>query len=277
MKNKLSGAIEFLRSKEAILMVLILALFAQLPHTAVVFHRVSTAALAGLAYWGVDVGLTVDWMHSYTAAIAVEVAVLVFVVRGKSLLSWLFAACSAAMNLIYYWRPGWDIREPNPLIIGAVLWSILLPAAIAFYSHEIGDGETHKHNGNVFTRAFTRIADRLFPPRQQPVTAPVVIPVPTNGAVAIKTPKPQAVDTAANVVNGTAFDAFADVFADTTVTAMNGAIKTVVPDGITQKERVGQLDSEGFNTKQIAAQLGLSESTVRVYRMQYKKEQQETL
>lgn len=283
MRGRLAIWIDFLRSKEAILLVLILALFAQLPHTAVVFHRVSTAALAGLVTFGFDVGLTVDWLHSYMAAIAVEVAVLVFVVRGKSLLSWLFAGCSAAMNLIYYWRPGWDIREPNPLIIGAVLWSVLLPAAIAFYSHEIGDGETHKEHRSVWARISNGIS-RLFPPRQQNVMVPAVA-VATNGNGAVV--KPNASRTTSNgngaVPTTVTFDAFAAAFADSTQrmsASLNGTTENVAPEvgeGITQIDRVEQMDLEGLTTKQIAEALGVSDSTVRVYRKQYKDRNKEQL
>lgn len=137
MQERLSRAIEFTRSQEGTLLFLICALVAQTPHSATVFHRVATSESWWL--WA--------WFHAYFFAIALEFAVLVFVVRGKARLSWAFASFGVLMNLVYsydvaYWSLAW--REALPVVAGALISSIILPLAIACYSHEVGESQPEK-------------------------------------------------------------------------------------------------------------------------------------
>lgn len=115
---------KLLRSKESTLAVLIIALVAQLPHAAYVFAHIGNQ----------DTG----WLqtaHSYSYAIALELAVLLFVVRNKNLESYGFALVSVLINLSYY-----NMHEVVPFSLAAFpawLVSVALPVAIARYSHDI--------------------------------------------------------------------------------------------------------------------------------------------
>ena len=118
-------AIAWLRTPIATLIVLIAALLAQLPHAADVFRLV----VHGDGIWQV--------LHSYSYAIALELAVLLFVVQRRNVESYLFAAVSVCVNLAYYALHGVNLFTVAAL--PAWLISIALPAAIARYSHLIVD------------------------------------------------------------------------------------------------------------------------------------------
>lgn len=113
-----------LRSQYAVLAVLVVALIAQMPHAQHVFYL-----------RGHDNGWA-SWLQSWGFAIALEVAVLVFVVRGNVRASWGFATFSVAINLVYYaqaTKGAWYMSVPDWLL------SVGLPLAIALYSHELSE------------------------------------------------------------------------------------------------------------------------------------------
>ena len=117
--------IAWLRTPMATLVVLVAALLAQLPHAADVFRFV----VHGDGLWQVA--------HSYSYAIALELAVLLFVVQRRNVESYLFAFVSICVNLAYYSLHGVNLFSWAAL--PAWLISIALPAAIARYSHLIVD------------------------------------------------------------------------------------------------------------------------------------------
>ncbi len=115
--------ITWLRTPTATLIVLCSALLAQLPHAADVFRLVVMGD-----GWG-------PTLHSYTYAVALELAVLLFVVQRRNVESYLFAGVSILVNLSYYHLHGvmlWSVAAAPAWLI-----SIALPAAIAQYSHLI--------------------------------------------------------------------------------------------------------------------------------------------
>ena len=118
-------AIAWLRTPIATLIVLIAALLAQLPHAADVFRLV----VHGDGIWQI--------LHSYSYAIALELAVLLFVVQRRNVESYLFAIVSVCVNLAYYALHGVNLFSVAAM--PAWLISIALPAAIARYSHLIVD------------------------------------------------------------------------------------------------------------------------------------------
>jgi len=118
-------SLQFLRSAEATLIVLALALVAQLPHAADVFR---------LVVGGDSIG---ERMHSYSYAIALELAVLLFVVQHRNIESYVFAVVSILINLSYYHLH--DVALFAVAGLPAWLISVALPAAIARYSHAIAD------------------------------------------------------------------------------------------------------------------------------------------
>lgn len=118
-------AITALRTPLATLIVLATALVAQLPHAADVFRLV----VHGDGVWATA--------HSYSYAIALELAVLLFVVQRRNVESYVFAVVSVCVNLAYYALHGVNLFTVAAL--PAWLISIALPAAIARYSHLIVD------------------------------------------------------------------------------------------------------------------------------------------
>lgn len=120
--NKILDA---LRTPSAMLVALLLALVAQLEHTAQVFMQVVHASGDGAQ------------VHAYAFAIAVETAVLLFVLHGHKRISYGFAIATFATNLSYYAMHGVDLTS----IAGAPAWLMagLLPAAIVGYSHTIAE------------------------------------------------------------------------------------------------------------------------------------------
>lgn len=122
----------FLHSQAAVLLLLALALLAQTPHTASVFHRLAGGTNDTL--WQ----LSASWLHAAFYAVALEFATLLFVVRGNTRLSWTFAAVSVLANAAYYWRDA----MPVSYMASALLISLALPACIAFYSHGVADAPT---------------------------------------------------------------------------------------------------------------------------------------
>lgn len=128
-----SRIIDELRSPNATLTVLVLALCAQIPHAADVFRLLVPIDDCSLA---VCAGA---YVHSYLFAVALEMAVLLFVVRGKERESYAFAGVSIAMNLSYYWLHSAHLFSVQAF--PAWLVSVALPSAIALYSHVVADGK----------------------------------------------------------------------------------------------------------------------------------------
>ncbi len=114
-----------LRTPGAMLFALVLALVAQLEHTAQVFSMVVDATGIGAQ------------LHAYAFAIAVETAVLLFVLAGHRWISYGFAGATALTNLSYYAMCGVVLFSVQGL--PAWLMSLLLPAAIMGYSHTIAE------------------------------------------------------------------------------------------------------------------------------------------
>jgi len=117
--------LNILRTPGAMLAALLLALLAQLEHTAQVFSMVVDAT-------GIQAQL-----HAYAFAVAVETAVLLFVLAGHKWISYGFALATAATNLSYYAMNGINLFSVAAL--PAWLMSLLLPAAIVGYSHTIAE------------------------------------------------------------------------------------------------------------------------------------------
>lgn len=116
----------YLRSEAATLTVLLFALAAQLPHAASVFAK-------SLEFFGAYPEN--EWITGWLFAIAMECAVLLFVVRGRIRVSYVFAIISVMMNLSYYYMHGVHLFE----LPSAPVWliAIVLPIAIALYSHDV--------------------------------------------------------------------------------------------------------------------------------------------
>ena len=157
------SVIAWLRTPVATLIVLCSALLAQLPHAADVFRLI----VMGDGVWPV--------LHSYTYAVALELAVLLFVVQRRNVESYLFAAVSILVNLSYYYLHG--VALFTPAALPAWLVSIALPAAIAQYSHLIAAATAQTATPATQPRAWNwrfwrKAATRVVAPAQTRADAP---------------------------------------------------------------------------------------------------------
>lgn len=115
---------KLLQSRIATLTVLVVALVAQIPHASYVFTHIGTQQETWFSM-----------LHGAAYAIALELAVLLFVVRGRLIESYGFALVSILINLSYY-----NMHDVNPFSSAsfpAWLVSVALPVAIACYSHDV--------------------------------------------------------------------------------------------------------------------------------------------
>lgn len=142
--------ISFLRTPFATLCVLVAALLAQLPHAADVFRLVIAAD-----GWQAT-------LHGYSYALALELAVLLFVVQRRNVESYIFALVSVCVNLAYYHLHGVALFS----LSAAPAWliSVALPAAIARYSHLIVDAARPQSTDATHFVAPVRIVQDAPPP-----------------------------------------------------------------------------------------------------------------
>lgn len=164
--------LDILRTPGAMLVALVLALVAQLEHTARVFSMV----IGAQGVW--------SQVHAYAFAIAVETAVLLFVLAGHRWISYGFAVATAATNLSYYAMHGVDLL--SVAAIPAWLMSLLLPAAIVGYSHTIAESwPAQAHEPENATPDET--PETVVETPEAPVT---IVAVPTHQNDAIDAPEP---------------------------------------------------------------------------------------
>lgn len=138
--------IDFLESQTATLSVLVLALVAQTPHAADVFRLIVQGS-----GWA-------ERLHSYSFAIALELAVLVFVVQKRQVESYGFALVSICMNLSYYSLH--NVQLFSLASLPALLVSVALPTAIARYSHVVVESPKHEMPESVQAVRLESLAER---------------------------------------------------------------------------------------------------------------------
>lgn len=163
--------IELLRKSGVALLVLGLALIAQIPHAAHVFDRAP--------YIGQTVQPDSAWyalLLAYAYAIALESATLMFVVHGRQRASYGFALASFAVNLSYY-----SMHKVALFSLPAIpvwLLSALLPIAIASYSHILtGAQDVSMQVPRWALRAWAKMRAGVTSDTVQPVMPPVIEPV----------------------------------------------------------------------------------------------------
>lgn len=136
--------IKLFKSSNAVVVVLVLALLAQMPHAQFVLYNSSREQ----NNW--------TWWQAVIGAIALEIAVLVFTVRGNVRVSWGFAAFSISINLIYYLTDSAKWYEPKFILLSAGL-----PIAIALYSHEVVERTEHANEQKPDTKPEPQPAKRV--------------------------------------------------------------------------------------------------------------------
>ena len=114
------------------------ALLAQLPHASDVFRMI----VAGNGWPAI--------LHGFTYAVALELAVLLFVVQHRNVESYIFAAVSILVNLSYYYLHG--VALLSVAALPAWLVSIALPAAIAPLDAAGGATQADKKSARIATK-----------------------------------------------------------------------------------------------------------------------------
>jgi hypothetical protein len=121
-------SIDFLRSEVFIFITLLLVITSQIIHTMYLFETVRVFDLS------FDVGnyhiTMANWMHAFIFAVAIESAILMFILNGKVLPSKIYAVASFATNLLYY--KVWALTLPD--IFTAALMSSMMAGSIWFFS-----------------------------------------------------------------------------------------------------------------------------------------------
>ena len=243
-----------LRSPGAMMIALVLALVAQGEHTAQVF--------AYFAHGSADHAQPL----SYAFAGAVEVAVLLFVLKGHKHISYAFAVATFATNMVYYAIGGIDLL--SVAVLPVLLLSVLLPGVIVGYSHTIAE----THNTPAAPALSTKPAKvrrhfwQFWRPRAEP-TAATNIPqrdrqtglestVEIKAASAITQSETEA-------PSGTPVGAAQAQEGTGKPPAKHGKpAKAAKRPANPNRDRALQMRSEGFNASEIAGLLNEKESTV---------------
>ncbi|MEL6533837.1 MAG: hypothetical protein AAFQ98_00430 [Bacteroidota bacterium] len=120
--------IRFLQSESFIFMTLVFVLAGQVIHTMYLFESVRPIDLA--FSWDGEEITTFNWVHALLFSIAIEAAILMFILNGKSMPAKIYALASFATNVLYY--APWEQNIPN--IITTCLISAMLAGSIWFFS-----------------------------------------------------------------------------------------------------------------------------------------------
>ncbi|HEY9044906.1 MAG TPA: hypothetical protein VIN08_03385 [Ohtaekwangia sp.] len=142
-------AIDFLRSEVFIFLTLLLVITSQIIHTMYLFETVRVFDLSfEIASYKVTVA---NWVHAFIFALAIESAILMFILNGKPTPSKVYAVASFATNLLYY--KIWMV--PLPTIFASVLISSMLAGSIWFFSDLLAE------KININTAATSKEEDEL--------------------------------------------------------------------------------------------------------------------
>lgn len=121
-------AIDFLRSEIFIFLTLLLVITSQIIHTMYLFETVRVFDLSfEIGSYHITIA---NWAHAFIFALAIEAAILMFILNNKPTPSKVYAVASFATNLLYY--KVWDVSLPT--IFSSVLISSMLAGSIWFFS-----------------------------------------------------------------------------------------------------------------------------------------------
>jgi hypothetical protein len=192
-------------------------MWAQIPHSEYVFEHWAKGQSGATFAWGF------------------EAAVLMFVVRGMHVASWIFAGLSALINVGYYGLQDVEMWTwPNKGNWVNWLLSVVLPFAIAMYSHvlaHVQDEEAEALHFPTWAHLWRmKLASKVAEWRQGKADASQVASPMQEEEPLSPTPQEDASE-----------------------------------DAIDPKTKARQLASEGFTNAQIASMIGKSESTVSRY------------
>ena len=120
--------VEFLRSEAFVFLTLLAVITSQVVHT---MHLFETVRVFDLSFDVNGEHITApNWIHAFIFAIAIESAILMFILNGKRLPSKIYAIGSLATNLLYY--KAW--QQNLSAMATSVLISAMLAGSIWFFS-----------------------------------------------------------------------------------------------------------------------------------------------
>jgi signal transduction histidine kinase len=120
--------VEFLRSEAFVFLTLLAVITSQVVHT---MHLFETVRVFDLSFEVNGERITApNWAHAFVFAIAIESAILMFILNGKRLPSKIYAIGSLLTNLLYY--KAWQL--PLSGMAASVLISAMLAGSIWFFS-----------------------------------------------------------------------------------------------------------------------------------------------
>ena len=120
--------VNFLKSETLVFMTLVCVFLAQIVHTMFIFEHIRVVDLS-FNLGGGHITL-LNWLHAFIFAVAVEAAILMFVLNGKLLPSKIYAVASFATNILYYGT--WKLAVPE--MITTIIASGMLAGSIWFFS-----------------------------------------------------------------------------------------------------------------------------------------------
>lgn len=120
--------IDFLKSETLVFLTLVFVLVAQIVHTMYIFERIRVADMSfQFDGWHIT---AFNWTHALIFAVAIEAAILMFILNGKRLPSKIYAVASFATNILYYGT--WTLAIPE--LIATIIASSMLAGSIWFFS-----------------------------------------------------------------------------------------------------------------------------------------------
>jgi hypothetical protein len=120
--------IDFLKSETFVFLTLVCVLIAQIVHTMYIFERIRVVDLSfHVGDWHITV---LNWTHALIFAVAIEAAILMFILNGKRLPSKIYAIGSFATNILYYGT--WSLAIPE--LVATIIASGMLAGSIWFFS-----------------------------------------------------------------------------------------------------------------------------------------------
>lgn len=130
--NALDRIINFCKSDRGPALAILLSLTVMIFHTAATFYTVSIpdTAIGWIKTAGI-LGMSIVF------AISVDLAVLIFALRGRKVISWLFSAFQIVVNVSHFQQ----MNDGSALQWVQVFISFALPVAIAIFSHEIKEAK----------------------------------------------------------------------------------------------------------------------------------------
>ncbi len=124
----MQSIIKYLRCESFIFTAILCVLFSQILHTAYLFNEVSRLSLT------VKIGeyqfKGLGWLHAIICAVAIEGAILMFIINGKKKAAQIYAFASFASNLLYYQHWHDSIEQ----LIASTLISAMLSGSIWYFS-----------------------------------------------------------------------------------------------------------------------------------------------